>query len=202
MSKMFDIGPPKPIPKKQKNTTRSTNTTKRKKPQSSFLVVIFIICIFVLLFSLSNNTSSQYTQADTDSIVNNLTTKDISAKPSDNPLTKPSKTENVIEQKQANQEEILNNNSSSDIQVVVMNGARISGVANEVKETLENNNIPVSEVGNTENLYTKTTIYYTDDNLKLTEKIKETLSDYNPISEINLDFASSQKILIIIGDNE
>lgn len=202
MTKMFDIGPPKPISKNKKPATKSNYSSKKKKSQSGILVIVFIVCIFIFIFSLSNNTSSQYSQSDTSTAVNNLITTEETGKPPENPLTTPSKTEDNIENNVDQQEEKTNNNISENIEIVVLNGSGTSGSANKAKEILEKNNILVSEIGNTNNLYTKTTIYYTNENFSLVEKIQETLSNYNPKLEINTDFANIKKILVIIGNNE
>lgn len=209
MSRFFDIRPPQQRNKPKKHSHSLSQSSSRKSKsnnkQSGLLIIIFIICVFIFIFSITNSSSSQYSQAQTDSAINNLITDNPStSKPTAYSFITPSKIEeeNNINNEQDSTIDSSNNENSNNITVVVMNGARASGVATKAKDTLENNNITVSEIGNTENLYSQTTIYYTEKNTNLARKISETLADYDPVLEINDQFASDQKITVIIGQTQ
>lgn len=199
MSKIFDIRPPRPTQRKKKSTAKSYS--KSKKSQSGLLFIIIGICAFILIFSLSNNTSSQYSQSQIiaeGSEIDKLATTTTTQKPDNYPFVTPSKTDINSDHKESTNQ-TNESQTPEDIQIVILNGAGIPGIANQVKETLEENNISISEVGNSQNPYSETIIYCTKPNSELAKKIEETLSDYSPKLEINSDLANSNKILIVIG---
>lgn len=203
MSKFFDIRPPSRSPQKTKKYKKKNRSYKKSK-NNGLLFVIVGVCIFIFIFSLTNNTSSTYDQPDqiTDSSKSNdLIDTNKKTIPSPNPdTTSSSNPEKVIDNEQI--EETKVDKKDSDADIVILNGARIPGIASEVKNTLENNNIEVSELGNTENTYDSTIIYYTENNTDTANKIQETLSEYDPKLEIDPSIANEDKIVVVIGINQ
>ncbi len=204
MSRFFDIRPPKPQSNYKKNISAKSSTKPRKqKSGSGILFIIIGICIFIFIFSLTNNTSSSYEQKDNTPQTNeidNLATTENSPKPTSNPFITPSdKSQNDTTTNPTN----IDNESqtqSNEIQITVLNGSSLPGIADKAKNILEENNIKVTDIGNTDNPYSKTVIYYSENNTETTKKIQETLSAYNPSLEINSEFANDKKILIVIGE--
>lgn len=200
MNKMFDITPPKP-----KIQNKKSVKSKNKK-KSNGLIFIIVLLIFVIYFSLNNKIASNYQEENntnekikSQQIIKN-NTNEIENENTNNQktLSTPNPKTTGIDDKE--NEEIANEEIDFDenIEIEILNGAYIPGLANEVKNILEKNNIQVDNIGNTKNLYDRSIIYYQKINIKLAEKLKEILISYNPIIQENDEFASNNKILIVV----
>jgi hypothetical protein len=209
MTKFIDIRPPY---KKKPSKINNSNTYKKpkyKKSNTGLLFIISIICIFIFIFSYANNNSIKYAypdhepiyEEDDQEILENIAIEKPNIGQVDNPHTKESYTNN----KQDKATDIENTKdpkiNNFEVDITVLNGARKPGLANEVKEILENNNFSVSNIGNSQNKYSQTIIYHTKENQQIAEKIMETISSYDPKLEINNQLSNNQKILVVIGTN-
>lgn len=193
MAHYFDIKPPEKKSGQKKHSDQSRSTKKTKS--SVGLVFIVMVLGFILFFSFINsNKTKTIDQQNVNSSTENIATK-----------TSTSPTDQIVKQTQSNPEaSILTSPTPTiakfNIQITVLNGSGEVGVANSAKEELEKNGIEVYKIGNTQNNYTQTIIYYTNVNKSLADKIQETLADYNPKLIEDNALADNENILVVIGE--
>jgi len=203
MSKFFDIKPPQsqfdpPKPKSHQSST--------KRPKTNFLAIVIFLLLVILFFSYINATGNNYKVVGVDNT--NINNDETNANPVDKIATSsnpaPTESEKAIPTTDASPtpETTASSEATSEPQITVLNGARVDGIASEVKSILEKNNITVSSLGNTQNLYNGSVIYYSEANLKTAQKMQEILADYKPKLEINEQFASGNAITVVIGKKE
>lgn len=198
MSKYFDIKPPTPSKQTSTHTKSASSTNKKHQSKSNILLFGIFIIVAIFIFSYFNNSNQTYKELTPTSSDNSI--KDLGQTVDPSASTQGVTTPSATPEPTISQSSSTNTSSdSNNVNIIVLNGAQTSGVADSAKKTLENNNISVAQIGNTENSYNESIIYYTDQNLEIAKKIKETLSSYNPTLISDNTLADNTKITVVIG---
>lgn len=87
----------------------------------------------------------------------------------------------------------------STIKITILNGSRENGLAAQDKKVLEEAGFKVSSIGNTQNLYTKSFIYYNTGKLDQAKLVNDALKDRTYTLEENPSLAGSNDLLVVIG---
>lgn len=200
MSKFFDIKPP--ARHERPASTRNKQSAKKSRSKSSILLFIVFVLGAIFLFSYTNNTNKSYKEVvavpSTNGIDDLATTVSPTAQINDTTLPSDSPTPTISSEPTNS---FTPTPSLEPLNIIVLNGARVAGAADKAKIALESNNLTVTQTGDTQNLYSSSTIYYTEKNAKSAQKIQETLSSYKPSLVIDSSLANDATITVVIGAN-
>ena len=90
--------------------------------------------------------------------------------------------------------------SKSTITMRVLNGTTTSGLAAQVRTTLQSAGFTVQSIGNANNqTYTSTVIYYATGQLAGAQSVQQALSSYSPTLQESSSLASPDDVLVVVG---
>jgi len=191
MTKLFDIKPP--IYKK--NPEKPMTISEKPKIKNNSGNIFFVIIIFILIIigfsylsnqnylKISNDTNFQNDLAPIETLITN------------SPESQEFNQKNETSSKPLESLKITPN----ETKIILLNGSRDFNNTADVKNIIEKNNLIVSEIGDTKNIYSNSTIYYTELNIDKAQKIKSLLINYNPNLVEDEIMATDEKIIIVVS---
>lgn len=195
MAHYFDIKPPEKKFGQKKHSNQSGST---RKPKSSVgLIFIVMILGFILFFSFINNNKTETVDSQNNS-PNSASSLDATSDSASEQETQktPSNPEASISISPTE----ISSSEKPNIQITILNGSGEVGAASTAKEELGKNGIEVAKIGNSQNNYSQTIIYYTNVNKSLADKIQETLANNTPKLIEDNALADDENILVVIGE--
>lgn len=191
MTKMFDIKPPVYKKPAEKPAPSSENPKKSNNSKNIFFAIILFVLI-IIGFSILNNQNYLKISSDTNS-QNEL-------EPIETLVTNsPEPSLSIQPDKSTNGSLDSLKSNVKETKIILLNGSRDFNNTADVKNIIEQNNLSVSEIGDTKNIYSNSTIYYTNNNVAIAQKIKSLLPNYNVNLVEDEIMASDEKIIVIVS---
>lgn len=200
--KAFDLTYQK---KRQSQDDESHQKRNNNGKNNTIFILLLVVVVFIIIIDKSSDNKSKKSNQNTtvNAINQNQSAKNQEEIQTNNQITSSSSindqntpSESTVEDSSQNAEQITN---KSTIKIKILNGSKVSGLAQEAKTKLEDDGYKIDSIGTAKNFYQKTVIYYATGKENYATEIQLALGNQGARLELNDSLVGAYDLLIVIG---